>query len=536
MLEAEHKRVSTIDRLLRTQSYDALEQLTIEQMPHQLLGEHALDSARLLRLPATVMYLASLAIENGCNRRQAQLWLAVYQSLGRGALTPELKAVSPKNPVRQVALAVLSERALDPASLKKCQGNPDDWFSSVELAIDQNRYALVDQIVCELLRRKVAPADWLRLAKVLFNRHSFIGKTHNIEALGHSYNRIRNALLSPLPGVLRARSRLALFASVSFFSSGNFALAIAAAQGATAPEDRVHGVFDTARAYCHAGQLPESIAALDELIVLMSAADASTVLNEDVYATDDSVATLEQQQRSFDPERASTALVDLQTALSAVKKHAFLVSGTLLGYAREGQILAHDKDIDVGIIGWEDQYAVVNALLQSGHFAVDSRRLRGHKAYHIPVAHHTTGVSLDIFLYHPEDGRWVTGVESYFGYLQKFAFTPFQLKAVTFLGIDFYVPDDVETNLAENFGDWRKSDPEYISHLQSPSTVDVGGLVYQMVGRLRALEAIRARKFEKLARVIQLMEMHQDRPCGMTPQTLDLLKGVLEAHQPVEVA
>ena len=64
---------------------------------------------------------------------------------------------------------------------------------------------------------------------------------------------------------------------------------------------------------------------------------------------------------------------------------------------------------------------------------------------------------------------------------------PVELKEVSFLGIDFYVPDDVEKNLAENFGNWRQSDPEYISHLQSPSTVDVGGLVYQIVGRLREL-------------------------------------------------
>jgi hypothetical protein len=152
------------------------------------------------------------------------------------------------------------------------------------------------------------------------------------------------------------------------------------------------------------------------------------------------------------------------------------------------------------------------------------------------VSHLSSGVSIDIFIYHPEDGMWVTGVESYFGYLQKFAFTPFGLRAVKFLDIDFYVPDDVEKNLAENFGNWRESDPEYISHLQSPSTVDVGGPVYQIVGRLRALEAIRAKKYEKLNRAIQLMERHQDRPGGMRAPTRERLRGVLEAHQPAEVA
>lgn len=535
MLDAEFNRVSTIDHLLRAQDYDALGQLTQEQLPHQLLGQQALEAARLLRLPATVIYLSSLAVENGCHRRRAQVWLAIYQSLARSEQTPALMSISAKNPMRQVALALLEARSLDASVLKKCQDNLDDWFSSVELAIDQNGFGLVEQIARELARRKMGQADWLRLTKLLFNRQSFIGKTQNLEPLGRVYALIRHALL-PLPAVLKARSRLALFAGLCFFTSGQYPLAIQAARGAITAEDRIHGVFDVARAHCHAGQLPESIAALDELVALMCAADAAASLNEDIHASEDTLEVAEQQRRVFDPDMASKALVDLQTALSSVNQRAFLVSGTLLGYAREGQILAHDKDIDVGIVGWEDQYDVARALLQSGQFAIDSRRLRGQKAYHIPVAHHASGVSIDIFIYHPENGMWVTGVESYFGYLQKFAFTPFELKPVTFLGIDFFVPDDVETNLAENFGDWRQSDPEYISHLQSPSTVDVGGLVYQMVGRLRALEAIRAQKYEKLHRVIHLMEQHQDRPCGMAVQTLDLLKGVLEAHQLVEAA
>ena len=103
MLEAEFTRVTTIDRLLRSQAYDALEQLTQEQMPLQLLGEEALNAARLMNLPATVIYLASLAVENRRNLRQAQVWLAIYQSLARSAPSPEFMAISPKNPLRQVA-------------------------------------------------------------------------------------------------------------------------------------------------------------------------------------------------------------------------------------------------------------------------------------------------------------------------------------------------------------------------------------------------------------------------------------------------
>ena len=43
-----------------------------------------------------------------------------------------------------------------------------------------------------------------------------------------------------------------------------------------------------------------------------------------------------------------------------------MVSGTLLGYARTGSVLSHDKDMDVGLFGWEEQFEIVQRILDSG--------------------------------------------------------------------------------------------------------------------------------------------------------------------------
>jgi hypothetical protein len=403
--------------------------------------------------------------------------------------------------------------------------------------VDQLRFDLVEQIVAQLVRQKIDAQDWLRLTKVLFNRHPHIPKSTDTNVLGRCYSRIRDHLIARLPAVDKVRSRLALFATQCHFSSGDYPAAIEAAQRATTVEDRIHAAFDIARSHCFAGDLDQSLASLDRLVALMCEHGPIQQPQPARPATSPDEPEPDKEARnSFDPVQASLALLDLQNALAPIDKKAFLVSGTLLGFHREGQLLAHDKDIDVGIIGWEDQFEVANALLQSGHFGLDSRRLRGSKTYHIPVRHIETRVSIDIFIYHEDGGKLVTGVESYFGYLQKFAFTPFGLSKVGFLGIDFYVPDDIEKNLAENFGNWRQSDPDYISHLQSPSTVDVGGKVFQIVGRIRALEAIRGGKYEKLSRVIQIMEQHQGRPGGISADTLDLLKNAYDKRPVEEVA
>lgn len=518
MFEDEAARLYQIDDCLYRQDYAALERITFSELDNNLLSEQTLEAARALRLTPTVIYLATLAKENLPNSATFSRWLMVYQSISIGRATDDLIKKSSRHPLERVARLIIAENpSINLSEMRKLKADNEGWRQAIELAIDFGRYDAVENLVSELVRRKVPLSDWLSIAKTLLSRYKGVLINDRAGALGRSYVSIRRQIPSTSQSLIVVRSNLALFASRCFLEASNYQGAIDHALRVTTPDDKLMAAFDIAKAYCHMGCLDESVSSLDDLIGMI--VDRGHFLGDE--------QSRQKQENSFDPEVAARALVDLQTVLADVGQKAFLVSGTLLGYAREGKLLAHDKDLDVGIIGWEDQFDVVNALLKSGKFSVDIRHVNGSKTYHLPVMHLATRVSIDVFIYHSEGGKYVTGVESKFGYLQNFAFSPFELMAVRFLGIDFYVPSDVERNLAENFGNWRISDPGYISHLESPSTVDVGGPVYQLVGRLRAFEALRDRKLEKLSRVIRLMSDHQSRPLGMSQKILDKLQEFL---------
>lgn len=523
MYEAEFKRVKLIDYLLQTSNFDALSEVVEHEFGRGLLGEDALNAARLLRLPATVAFLATLAVENLPKAHRQNAWLGVYQSLLHKQEQPLLEALPRRHPFKVFGHALVHGGEVDISALQACRAGMDVWVQAAELCVDQARFDLLYQLVQELARRRLGVTDWLLLAQTLINRHAYISKPAITEHLGHSYLRIRESLDSPLPALVSVRSHLALHAVRAYFASDQYTSVIEAARYATAPGHELHALYEMACAYCHVGQLDQSLSYLDRVISLRCTKNACADLESSLQKKPRDKSKM----KGFDTEQAAQALVDLQQALAPIGQKAFLVSGTLLGYAREGRILAHDKDIDVGIIGWTGQYDVIAALLNSKRFVVDMRRLRGQKTHYLLVNHIKSGIAIDIFIYHPEGGRLVTGVEADFGYLQCFAFTPFELKSVRFLGIDFYVPDNVELNLEENFGDWRRSDPGYISHLESPSTVDVGGKVFQVVGRLHALGAIGTGNMDKLHRVIRIMEQHQQREGGMSDATLNVLRDEL---------
>jgi hypothetical protein len=531
MFENEFPRLRLIDTCLQEQRYEALQDLTEQEAPHGLISLPALNAARCMRAPATVIYLATLCVANLTNAEEAERWLAVYQSIGQESPTPEFDKRVAGKPLGLVAQVVMRRAAVESLRFDKLSlKHPKAWHEAVECAMDFQQYDVLLVMLQSLAKRKLDTVAWLNLARVMFSRQDSLRRCESIDLLGHSYLLVRERLPVKVVSLTKVRSSLALYASRAFALAGDHDRVLATAPLADTQDDRYFGHYEVARALCRQQRLPESIRQLDELVVEMSR-----------YHRDHGLPVAESLPPElkgpvFDVNLASQALVELQDLLGGVGQKAFLVSGTLLGYAREGQLLAHDKDIDVGIVGWEDQFDVASALIQSGRFQVNLARLNGARSYHIPVFHKATRVHIDIFIYHPENGKWVTGVESDFGYLQKFAFTPFGLKSVKFLGIDFYVPDDVEKKLVENFGNWREPDPCYISHLESPSTVDVGGLEYQVVARLRALEAMAGGNINKLTRVVSLMERLADKPHSMKGQPLMALKAYLNTHEQAEVA
>ena len=165
-----------------------------------------------------------------------------------------------------------------------------------------------------------------------------------------------------------------------------------------------------------------------------------------------------------------------------------------------------------------------HALLNSTQFALSADFLKGEKAYYIPISHNATGIIIDLFVYHEDQGKYVTGVDFFFGYRQTFAFTPFALKETEFLGVPMYVPEDSELKLRENFGDWRIPDPGYISHLEAPCTVDKGGFGHMMTARLQLINALKQKKSHKVQRIVQVLGQHPDSFWAMSSGLLEKLK------------
>lgn len=165
-----------------------------------------------------------------------------------------------------------------------------------------------------------------------------------------------------------------------------------------------------------------------------------------------------------------------------------MISGTFLGLVREGDFLAHDYDIDVGIMASDlDLDNVLDRLSAARDFAllkVDiqppflSTETRDPRPALIKLTHRT-GIQIDIFIHHPGHARDGAPVVWHGSSLHRWENAPFALGPYRMHDLDVLGPTDADDYLTECYGDWRtpvtqfncSTDTSNLVLVRHPSTV-----------------------------------------------------------------
>lgn len=161
----------------------------------------------------------------------------------------------------------------------------------------------------------------------------------------------------------------------------------------------------------------------------------------------------------FSVVNASEALKDVKNALESAGIPMFLVSGTLLGCVRNGGLLGHDHDIDIGV--WDDvsPERLIEVTSQAGMFHLLPQRHKG-----CLRVKHLNGIAIDIFTHYREPTTYWHG-----GVKVRWHNVPFELASRKFLGQHYLIPADFDTYLTENYGDWRVAQHTFDSTLDTPN-------------------------------------------------------------------
>jgi tetratricopeptide (TPR) repeat protein len=191
----------------------------------------------------------------------------------------------------------------------------------------------------------------------------------------------------------------------------------------------------------------------------------------------------------FAPHAAIEALVEITEILDAQGVTSFLAAGTLLGFHRDVGPLAHDRDVDTGVIRESDGTPDVVSLLRHHPDLILRHDLRPGDRY---VALMHKGIGIDIFLHDPSETHLICGMSHHPGDIQ-WRFTRFEPVETSYQGHHWRIPDAPERYLAETYGpDWRRPDKGFASAISSPALFEVDAYTQAYYAATRAKHALQA--------------------------------------------
>jgi len=517
--------LTRLGRMVDQQSFAEMDNIVSEYGLELIISDEFTDYCRQMKHPAVVIFVSTLAVHNAAATKRPELILQAYQSIVGKQLTAGIAQLPGRHVIRQTLLAVITGTRFEPfkGQGKQFIGSGQEWFMAAELCMDHGQIDNALHLMRAELRRDKTQVFLLMCAQAVVKRASALLAVQSGTTPWKAWIELQKALYREA-GRLKMEmvaSEIAQLIGEFHHKNGEHEVCIEwASKPIPKGGNTVVPLFRVAQAHSHLGRYDKSIPLLDQVAAkVVEQTDAEI----DAQFQDSDVGGEKSAAMEFNGQHAARALKDLQEVLAQGGIVPFLVSGTLLGFERNGGFLPHDKDIDVGIFAAQDIFTVVELIAKTPHFSLGHGYLRLGETYQLPVIHKLSGMCIDIFIYYPSNGKLVTGVHGTFGYTQNFAFSPFGLKTVRFLDVEFSVPDDVARNLTENYGNWQVSDPYYVTHLESPSTVDQGGTIHLMVARLEIMRAIIEGKHRKVARIADFLRSQQAAHWAMPLQLIDAI-------------
>ncbi|RZF44734.1 hypothetical protein LSTR_LSTR000686 [Laodelphax striatellus] len=165
--------------------------------------------------------------------------------------------------------------------------------------------------------------------------------------------------------------------------------------------------------------------------------------------------------------KAWKLLSKAKAVLDSLGIEFWLNSGTLLGYARECDIIAHSRDVDIGTMAGSYSDKIEPAMTSHG-LRMILRLGRPNDSLELSFSDQSS-IKLDVFFfYRDSDGTyWNGGTQVKSGRKFKYTFPPFELCWTLFKGLKVKVPCNTEKFVEANYGpnwftpvtkwDWKSS-------------------------------------------------------------------------------
>ena len=178
---------------------------------------------------------------------------------------------------------------------------------------------------------------------------------------------------------------------------------------------------------------------------------------------------------SMNSANAEIALSDFAALCRKNRIPFFLSFGSALGVFREGRLLGHDKDIDIGILPEGDLRQLIDVVEQSDLFSVERQYDDmfdcdfANLTLFAPIRHVATGICIDVCQFFERNEKLYAGFHVANETEFLWEFSPFDIQDVRCLGGTYPLPSEMDQFLTSLYGNWEVPDSNYDTVVMAPN-------------------------------------------------------------------
>jgi hypothetical protein len=172
---------------------------------------------------------------------------------------------------------------------------------------------------------------------------------------------------------------------------------------------------------------------------------------------------IEKERNEFQ-QKAERVLKDASGVMNSIDCKWWIEAGTCLGAVRDGDFIAHDTDIDLGVL-----YAGTPLIVEIRDKFVAAGFRQSHAFGPLDNGHEMAFVKdalkVDVFFFYPDEERKILWHSAWIREKQLHLDFPAHLfdnlTPMIFHGSDVYLPSPAEEYLTARYGDWKKINPHW---------------------------------------------------------------------------
>jgi len=485
--EIQYTIIKRIQKSLASNDHMALEEIFNSYEIELLIDKELINTARTINAKDSVIFLTTIGCEHRPDDKFYRNLLLVSQLIKRKITTDQVinqfKGDKKEKEFFEIIIKIINkESSINNEILNYKKINVDFWFA-MQCLCDANIPSPVIDLLTIWSESDKSLKPWLMCSKLIIERSEFI----KAKALKNEYGNVLEKLIEIAPQNQESIKSImqATLLDKILIPNLNREKSLKYAKKIIEKNKTIEYRSLYLRSLLINHEFQKAIEICNELIV-----DSIKIKTNNISSTQEKNIPKIVKDNDFDTTSAEVTLKTVNSALQSKGLKPFLISGTLLGCMRDNKIMPHDKDIDIGLIGWEAQFDLATTLIELGFFEINLHELSGEKLFLISAVDLRNDVTVDFFIFHERDNYFLHGIEYQDGFMQNFKFSKFDIVTHGFLNEKFYIPKQWDIMLTENYGNWKEPIKNYVVTVESPALVDKGSLKHKVIASLEVFKTI----------------------------------------------